>query len=142
MRLLKRFLITLSIVGLIDALYLSWIKLSETELICTGLGACDVVNTSEYSVLAGIPIAFFGAMAYIAFLLLLLFENRSEWLKENGPLILFGISLFAFLYSMYLTYIEVFVIFAICPYCILSAIVTTFILPLAWIRLRQSWSEN
>jgi len=139
--LIKRFLITLSIVGLLDALYLSWIKLSDTELICTGVGACDVVNTSEYSVLAGIPIAFFGAMAYIAFLFLLLFEKRFEWIQENGPLMLFGISLFGFLYSIYLTYIEIFVIFAICPYCVLSAIIMSLILPLAWIRLRQSWSE-
>ncbi len=136
----KRILITLSLIGLLDSIYLTWIKLSDTEAICTGVGACDVVNTSEYSTFAGLPIALFGAAAYIAFLFLLLYENRSEWLQENGPLVLFGLSLIGFLYSLYLTYIELFVIFAICPYCVVSAIIMTLIFILAWFRLRKSWS--
>jgi uncharacterized membrane protein len=134
-------LLALSVVGLLDAIYLTWIKLSDANLICTGVGGCDVVNTSEYSLLAGLPIALFGAIAYVIFIILLLYESRYEWILENGPLVLFGLSLFGFLYSVYLTYIELFVIFAICPYCVLSAIIMTMILALAWIRLRQSWSK-
>lgn len=137
---MKRTLIALSLLGLLDSLYLSWIKLSDQEAICTGVGACDVVNTSEYATFAGIPIAFFGAGTYLLFIFLLVYENRSAWIAENGPLILFGFSLFGFLYSAYLTYIELFVIYAICPYCVVSAILMTLILILSWVRLRQSWS--
>ncbi len=139
-RKLKRILIALSIVGLLDSLYLTWIKFSDQEAICTGVGACDVVNTSEYSLLLGIPIALFGALAYLAIFVLLMLEKRYEWVEENASLAIFGISLFGFLYSLYLTYIELFVIFAICPYCVISAIVITLILIISWLRLRQSWS--
>jgi uncharacterized membrane protein len=104
------------------------------------VGGCDVVNTSEYALLAGIPIALFGATAYVAILLVLWLENRNSWLSENGPLLLFGITLFGFLYSLYLTYIELFVIFAICPFCVASAVVMTIMFVLSWIRLRNSWS--
>lgn len=137
---IKRSLIFLAIIGLVDSLYLTWIKLSGSEAICSGVGGCDVVNTSEYALLAGIPIALFGAAAYVAILLVLWLENRNSWLSENGPLLLFGITLFGFLYSLYLTYIELFVIFAICPFCVASAVVMTIMFVLSWIRLRNSWS--
>lgn len=137
---IKRSLIFLAIIGLVDSLYLTWIKLSGSEAICSGVGGCDVVNTSEYALLAGIPIALFGATAYVAILLVLWLENRNSWLSENGPLLLFGITLFGFLYSLYLTYIELFVIFAICPFCVASAVVMTIMFVLSWIRLRNSWS--
>jgi uncharacterized membrane protein len=137
---IKRSLIVLAIIGLADSLYLTWIKFSGSEAICSGVGGCDVVNTSEYALLAGIPIALFGAAAYVAILLVLWLENRNSWLTENGPLLLFGITLFGFLYSLYLTYIELFVIFAICPFCVASAVVLTIMFALSWIRLRNSWS--
>ena len=125
-----------------DSLYLTWIKLSNQEAVCSGVGSCDVVNTSEYATLGGIPIALFGAGAYLVLLFLLLFEERFESLKENGPLLLFGLSLAGVLYSAYLTYIELFVIYAICPYCVLSAVVMLLIFVLSWLRLRQAWSES
>ncbi len=137
---IKKLMIILSLIGLLDSLYLTWIKLSNNVIMCTGLGGCDVVNTSEYASFAGIPIALFGVLAYIVFLFLLLYENRSEWIFENGPIILFGLSMIGFLYSLYLTYVEVFVIFAICPYCVVSAIMMTLIFVLSWFRLRISWS--
>lgn len=137
---IKRALIVLSLIGLADSIYLSWIKLSGSEAVCTGVGGCDVVNTSEYAELAGIPIALLGAGAYVAILAILLAESRNLWVKENGPLLLFGITLFGFLYSLYLTYIELFVIFAICPFCVVSAIVMTIMFALSWVYLRRSWS--
>lgn len=136
----KRILIVLSFIGLADSIYLTWIKLSGSEAMCTGVGGCDVVNTSEYAELAGIPIALLGAGAYVAILAILLAESRIAWLKENGPLLVFGITLFGFLYSLYLTYIELFVIFAICPFCVVSAIVMSVMFALSWVYLRRSWS--
>jgi len=132
----------LSLLGLADSLYLTYIKLTDPIGICAGVGSCDVVNTSEFSSFAGIPIALFGAAAYIAILIVLFSEPRSAWFSENGPLLIFGMSLFGFLYSLYLTYIELFVIFAICPFCVISAILMTLLFILSWIRLREHWSTN
>jgi uncharacterized membrane protein len=91
------------------------------------------VNTSRYSQVNGIPIAVFGAVGYLVILGLLLADRKSTFFAENGPLLIFGVTLFGVLYSAYLTYLEIAVIKAICPFCILSAItmLTLFILSIA-----------
>jgi uncharacterized membrane protein len=110
-------------VGLITAIYLTIAKLAKSQEMCIeGFGDCWTVNNSIYSELFGIPIALFGAGAYLSVLVLLWLETRNPFWKSNGPLLLFGITLSGVLLSGYLTYIEVAVINAICPFCVLSAI--------------------
>lgn len=137
--LIRKASIILAAVGLLDALYLSWIKLANQEAVCYGVGDCATVNASQFAEIGGIPIAVLGAGAYLVILLALWREERSAFLRENGPLIVFGISLVGVLYSAYLTYIELFVIHAVCPYCVLSAVVLVLLLLLSGIRLRQQW---
>lgn len=134
-------MIVLSLIGLADSLYLAWIKLANQAAICAGVGSCDVVNSSEYATLGGVPIALFGAGAYLSILLILLLEERMPVLEENGAMLIFGISLAGVLYSAYLTYIEIVVLRAICPYCVLSAIVLVALLALSGFRLRRQWSQ-
>ena len=129
----------LSAVGLADSVYLTWIKLVDQEIMCAGVGGCDVVNTSKYSEISGIPIALIGAGAYLVILLLLVIEHRSNFLQENSALYVFGLSLVGTMYSGYLTYLEIAVINAICPYCVLSAILMSVIFVLSIIRLRQGF---
>lgn len=74
-------------------------------------------------------------------LIFLLFETRNAFLAENGLLLVFGISLAGVLYSAYLTYVEIAVLHAICPFCVLSAVVLLALLGLSSFRLRQQWSE-
>lgn len=107
------------LIGLIDSIYLTWIKYAHT--IC-GVGDCDTVNASQYSELFGIPIAVFGAATYLVLLLVILLKNRVGFLQEYGVMSFFGITLVGFLYSVYLSYIELAVLDAICPFCVLSAI--------------------
>lgn len=124
------------IIGFLDALYLTLIKLTNTPLYCTpGLGDCDVVNTSKWSELWGIPIALFGATTFAAVILVLIFSNKNEWFRKHQNLILFAISFTGFLYSVYLTYLELFVIRAICQWCVLSALSITVILIATIVRL-------
>lgn len=126
----------LALIGLIDSAYLTWVKLAHQEAKCNfGLGDCYTVNTSRYSEIYGIPIALLGVLAYLAILLLLVFEHRHPFLKEYAPLAVFGISLAGTLYSAYLSYIEAVVLHAWCPYCVLSAIVITAIFLLSLPRL-------
>ncbi len=114
----------LAAVGLIDSIYLTIAKLLHSQAMCIqGLGDCWTVNNSPYSQIGGIPVAIFGACSYLAILVLLSLQNRSGFWQSNSSLLVFGITLFGVLYSAYLTYIEVAVLKAICPFCVLSATV-------------------
>ncbi len=139
---LRLFSLIAAVVGLLNSLYLTWIKLSHNESICLqGLGDCATVNTSRYAEVFGIPIAIFGAGAYLAILVVLLFEDKIDFLKDNGTLVLFGISLAGVLYSAYLTYLEIAVIRAICPFCVISAIMMLSIFGLTVTRLVRTQVE-
>ncbi|RME86896.1 MAG: vitamin K epoxide reductase family protein, partial [Anaerolineae bacterium] len=97
--------------------------------------------TSRYSEIFGVPIALLGALAYLTIVVLHLLETRSSFFAENGPLMIFGISLVGVLYSAYLTYLEAAVIHAWCPYCVLSALAITLIFALSITRLAREQSE-
>jgi uncharacterized membrane protein len=139
--LLRKTTLVLIVIGLLDSIYLSWIKLTNQEAYCAGIGDCDVVNTSEYSEIAGIPIAILGTSFYFLMLILVIIEGRTHFWKNNSPLFVFGLSLGGTIYSGYLTYIEMAVIYAICPYCVLSAVATLFIFILSMFRLKQGLGE-
>jgi len=138
--LLRKALILLAAVGLVDSIYLTWIKLSASGVCVVGEG-CEIVNTSQYSSIGGIPIALLGAAAYLTLLFILLMETRNEFFEFNGPLLVFGISLAGVLYSAYLTYLEIYVIRAICEFCVLSAVVLLLMLTLSGFRLRMTLQE-
>jgi uncharacterized membrane protein len=127
--------IILAGIGIIVSAYLSWVKLAHSQVFCGGSGQCETVANSPYAEIAGIPIAFLGLGAYLVILGLFLLENHNEYWKQNSPLFVFGITLAGTLYSAYLTYLELAVIRAICPYCVVSAIVMTLLFIIAIIRL-------
>jgi uncharacterized membrane protein len=122
--------------GVVDSLYLTWIKYTENPALCIkGLGDCISVNNSRYSELFGIPISILGALTYAVLLITLLLKSKQSFFAENGDYILFGVSFFGTLYSIYLTYLEIAVIRAICPFCIASAVIILTIFILSIIRL-------
>jgi uncharacterized membrane protein len=139
---MKIFTGVLAVLGLVDALYLTWVKLSHHEAACLpGIGNCEVVNTSKYSAINGMPIAVLGAGAYLLILVVLYLESRNRTVRDNGPLIIFGLTLIGVLYSAYLTYLELAVIHAICPYCVVSAIIMILIFAANLIRLIQNQAK-
>jgi uncharacterized membrane protein len=128
--------VILAALGIIDSLYLTWVKITANPALCIkGLGNCVTVNSSKYSELFGIPIALLGALTYIVILACLLLENRYKFFADNGIYAVFGFSLFGTAFSIYLTYIEFAVIRATCPYCLTSAITILVIFVLSIIRL-------
>jgi len=132
----KLIAIIFALVGLADSLYLTWIKLSHNEALCIkGVGDCWSVNISPYASWNGIPIAIFGAAAYLAFLIVIIYEEKNTWFRKINDYLLFALTLAGILYSSYLTYLEIAVIKAICPYCVLSAIVMLALFVLSVIRL-------
>jgi len=109
----KRLVLTvLSVLGIAISLYLTYTKLTESEIKC-GFGGCNVVQKSEYSQVFGIPVAVFGVIFY--FLLFALNHLKANKFLKYWVLI-------GLVFSLYFTYLELFVINAICTWCVASAI--------------------
>lgn len=107
-----------AIIGLIDAVYLTIHHLTAETVPCGAGFDCGAVLASEYAEIAGIPLATFGAIAYfVAFSLAILaaFGNRKMWFLFGIQVSLMGV------FSLYLLYLQAFVIRAFCQYCVLSA---------------------
>ncbi|MDO9122745.1 MAG: vitamin K epoxide reductase family protein [Anaerolineaceae bacterium] len=130
--------IVASIIGFIDSAYLTIIKFTNSPIYCTpGLGNCESVQNSQWSTIWGIPIALLGALAYLFLIFCFVFEQSIPDLKRYSDYLVFGTSFFGFLYSLYLTYLELFVLQAICQWCILSAICMTVVFITTIIRLKE-----
>ena len=132
---LYRISIALSVLGVLVSAYMTVYKLTENNSMCLGSGDCATVNASVYSEVNGVPVAVIGVGGYLAILVLLLFENRSKFLKKNGTTIVFGLALFGFLFTLYLIYVETALIRAYCPFCVTSQITMTILFILSVIRL-------
>ena len=132
---LRKIIIGLAILGLLVSIYMTIFKLTKNEAMCIGSGGCSVVNASRYSEVNGIPVALIGVGGYAAILALLFLEQRPGFFQENGTMIVFGISLVGFLFTLYLIVVEVFFIKAYCPFCLTSQAVMTIIFILSVTRL-------
>lgn len=119
-RVLRIATVILTCIGLAIASYLTYVHYFRLEPICLS-GGCEIVQSSPYAVLFGIPVALIGVVGYTLILLSLLIHGK------RGRAIGFGLALVGFLYSAYLTYLELFVIQAICMWCVGSALVITLI---------------
>jgi len=127
----------LALMGLAVSLYLWYIHASGSEALCVGVGGCETVNASRYAELAGVPVAAWGAVTYLSLLLMWLLRPRvSEQIRARLVLAIFGVTLVGVLFSAYLTYLELFVIHAICPWCVSSAIIITALFLLAVQEIR------
>lgn len=116
-------LIIVSFLGFLDATYLTIAHYSGISLKCTILHGCDIVTTSPYSLIFGIPVALFGGLYYFTILIcsILYFDTKHKTiLKFMVPLTIAG-----FLASVWFVYLQFFVINALCQYCMLSAITST-----------------
>lgn len=128
--------IVLALLGLVDSIYLTWIKLANQTGTCALIGDCETVNNSRYAEVAGIPIALIGAAGYLLILGMLAVDRPDRGGSEPIRFGLFGVTLAGTVYSAYLTYLEVFVLQAICPFCVVSAVVMVGLFALSLMRLR------
>jgi uncharacterized membrane protein len=119
----------LALIGLGVATYLAYVETTETLAVCGPVGDCNAVQSSPYAKLFGIPIGVLGALTYLAMLSFWAVGhfNRGR-LAQLAPLALFGLALFGVLFSLYLTYLEPFVIGAVCAWCLTSAVTITILL--------------
>jgi uncharacterized membrane protein len=115
----------IALIGFIDATYLAVKHYAGTDLTCGVSGGCNVVTTSEYSQVFGIPVALFGAGYYVSILLLSIgFLD----IKDKRILtILKWLPISGLLASAWFVYLQLYVIHAICLYCMGSATTSTLL---------------
>ncbi|MCK5645253.1 MAG: vitamin K epoxide reductase family protein, partial [Anaerolineales bacterium] len=119
----------LCIIGMGVAGYLSYVETSGELAVCGPVGDCNTVQQSSYANLFGlIPIGVLGLVGYVLILGSWLISNlRSNPLSALAELSLFSMATFGLLFSIYLTFLEPFVIGATCAWCLSSAVIITLI---------------
>jgi uncharacterized membrane protein len=123
----------LSIIGLGASIYLTYVELTHTRALCGPVGDCNAVQSSPYAKLFGIvPIGLVGAIGYVAILIAWLWRRvrPDAGARIAGP-VMFAMALFGTLFSVYLTYLELFVIHAVCIWCLSSAVIITVLMLLS-----------
>jgi uncharacterized membrane protein len=123
----------LCVIGLGVAGYLSFVETLKVVAICGPVGDCNTVQSSPFARLFGLlPVGWLGLLGYVAILI--------AWtvgqLSKGGPsdlaaVAVFALALFGVLFSMYLTYLELAVILAVCMWCLASAVIMALLLILA-----------
>lgn len=123
-------ILLLAIVGLGVAAYLAYVETQAVAAVCGPVGDCNAVQSSPYAKLFGVlPVGVLGAIGYIAILAAWLWGRfGSGRLADYAPLAVFGVTLFGVLFSLYLTYLEPFVIGAVCIWCLTSAVIITLLM--------------
>jgi uncharacterized membrane protein len=127
-----------SVIGLLVAGYMSFVEVKDIEAICGPVGDCNTVQQSPYAMLWGfIPVGIFGVIGYAGILAAWVVSrySSSRDIKKIGELAMWGMALVGTLFSIYLTFLEPFVIGATCAWCVASAVLITLLL---WITTRPA----
>ena len=129
----------LALVGLADAIYLTVQHITGQSVRCTIVSGCSEVLSSSYASINGIPLALIGAIAYFTVFSLATLAAFGYPLVDK--LLLVVISLM-FLTTLWLTYLQAFVIESFCQFCLLSAAVTIVLSILIVVTLRTNLAEK
>jgi len=107
------------------------------ELKC-GTGSCEVVQASPYARVAGVPVAFFGVVGYVALFVTALVGLQPSFLpKRSVSVLLAALATGGLVFTAYLTYLEAFVIHGWCRWCLGSAAVMAVTWVVAVMSLRR-----
>jgi uncharacterized membrane protein len=126
---LRTVAIAISVVGIAIAGYLTYVHYAGISPVCEIAHGCEKVQTSEWSKVAGVPVAVLGLLGYVGILAALLIPGETAATAAAG-MALVGVG-----FSAYLTYREVFTIDAICIWCVASAVVMTLLAVVTTVRL-------
>lgn len=118
--------------GVVGAGYLTWVHFDDAALVCVSGGGCETVQDSEYAVIAGVPVAALGLGAYALVLGLI------GWDTPTARLGAATVALVGLLFSLYLLALQLFVIDAVCVWCMANDVVIAPLLAvLTALRLRS-----
>ena len=130
----------LSLAGFFVALYLYFYKIGLIGTLACGTGGCETVQTSPYSRFLGVEVALYGIIGYLTVFVLNLLALQRGPDEERLPRLLVVLSGLGVGFTVYLTYLEFFVIHAICRWCVSSAMIISLIFVttlLDWRRVAQ-----
>jgi uncharacterized membrane protein len=131
-RVLRALLGGLAVAGMLISAYLTWAHFAGVDPVCVaGSQGCQTVQASRYANVLSVPVSVLGLAAYAGLMLAAL------WKGEAGAYLGLLVALTGTLFSAYLTYLEVFVIGAICQWCVASAAIMAAALPCAVLRIAQ-----
>ncbi len=131
----------LSLGGLLNAGYL-WYQYQVLDSVTCSLSGCNEVRQSEYSMFLGIDLPIWG---FIFFFLLAIYMMCKLGKSSYHRLELVGLSIytgFGFLFSIYLTYLEIFEIKALCQWCLISAIISILVFLTSIYVVFKMWSSS
>jgi uncharacterized membrane protein len=125
----------LAVAGSLVALYMLSVETSGALAVCGPIGDCNAVQQSAYARLFGfVPIAALGLLLQVSLLVLYIVCSASAGRAGRiAAVLLLGLSVSAVLFSVYLTYLEIFVIGAVCAWCLTSAVIVA---AEAWLAAR------
>ncbi len=131
----------LCVIGFAVAGYLAYVEVTDTTAVCGPVGDCNTVQQSEYARLFGIlPIGVMGLVGYLAiFISWLVTRWTNGRLADFAAFSLFVMTAGGTLFSIYLTFLEPFVIGATCAWCITSAIIMTILFLLTFKNGKQAF---
>lgn len=128
-----------ALAGLFVATYLTLYKLGYIGTLACAVGSCETVQTSKWALLFGFPVGAWG-VAYYATVLALCLVGLRPALVDRREISqgLVAVTGFGVLFSVWLTYLELFVIRAICMWCVISAALATLLFVLCWLDLDET----
>ena len=129
----------LSLVGVFLSAYLYLYKIGRIGALACGTGGCETVQTSEWSRFLGVEVALIGMVGYALLFAVGLLALQPGGSQARWPVVLLAVLAGGgVLFTAYLTYLELFVIHAICRWCVGSAAIIVSILVLALLALRRT----
>lgn len=126
-------ILVLCVLGAGVAGYLTFVETQNVAAVCGPVGDCNAVQVSPYARLFGVvPVGLLGLAGYAAIVAAWLAGRRGDGaVAFYAPVALLAMALFGVLFSLYLTYLELAVILAVCIWCLTSAVLMALILILA-----------
>jgi uncharacterized membrane protein len=120
-----------ALAGVAVAGYLTWMHYEGGSVVCVVGGSCEEVQSSEYSKVLGLPVAVLGLAAYAIVLGLV------AWDSPTARLVAAAIALVGLLFSIYLLIVQLFVIDAVCAWCVANdVLIAPALALLTGLRLR------
>ncbi len=127
--------LALSLVGIAIAGYLTYSRYADVSLACA-TGGCETVQSSRYSEVVGVPVAVLGLLGYAGIL------AATIWDTVVARAAAFALATIGFAFGLYLLYVQLFVLEAICHWCLASDAVMTALFVVTLLRVRADYLEE
>lgn len=129
----------IALAGFFVATYLTLYKLGVIGTLSCSVGSCETVQLSRWATLLGLPVAAWGVGYYALVFVLTLVGVQERFAESRGiALALLLLTGWGLIFSTWLTYLELFVIDAICQWCVVSAVLAALLFVVCWL----DWREN